>query len=260
MKALRTPLLVLLTAGLVLVGLPAPAHAVAAYTVPVYDYVNWFLSLYQRYQQIANQAEQLRRQAKQIEAAFKAIERSGKDGNWASLQGLFANLETLFNSSENLGYLNSQLVYTWDNTFPGYHAPVQSWPADQENRARRTFSTLRGIELALHQVAELNDQSDSSLAVLRDRSDHADTPQKQLETHGMFLDFQATEISRSMQASLLAANAVTVLGTEQLQRSATADLARTSWIEENAPRPLSDFEAEPGYTGVPRDWPWAIHF
>ena len=259
MKARRTALLILLTTGLSLGVLPAPASAVY-YTVPVYDYVNWFLSLYQRYQQIQNQAEQLRRQAKQIEVAFKTIERFGRDGDWASLQGLFANLQTLFNATENLGYLYSQIATTWDDTFPGYYPPVQSWPADQETRARRTFATLRGNELALHQIAELNEQSDAALAVLRDRSDHADTPQKQLETHSMFLDFQATETSRSMQANLLAANAVTVLGAEQLQRSATADLARTSWIEQNAPRPLSDFEAGPGYTGVPHDWPWTIRF
>lgn len=259
MKALRSALLVVLTAGLLLLVLPAPANAVY-YTVPVYDYVNWFLSLYQRYQQISNQAQQLRRQARQIEIAIKTIERSGKGGDWASLQGLYANLETLFNASENLGYLSSQLAFTWNDTFPGYYPPVQSWPADQATRARRTFATLRGISLALHQIAELNAQSEASLGVLRDRSDHADTPQKQLEMHSMFLDFQATETSRSMQASLLAANAVTVLGAEQLQRSSTADLARTTWIEHNAPRPLSDFEDGTGYTGVPHDWPWTIHF
>ena len=260
MKALRTSLLTLLIAGTLLgVVLPAPADA-QYYTVPVYDYVNWFLSLIQRYQQIANQVEQIQRQARQIELAVKTIERFGRGGDWASLQGLFANLEVLFNSTENLGYLYSQIATTWDATFPGYFPPLQSWPLDQEARVRRTFATLRQIELGLHQVAELNDASEASLALLRTRADSADTPQKQLEMHSMFLDFAATETTRSMQANLLAANAITVLGAEQLQRAATADLARNTWIEGNAPQPPADFEAMPGYTGVPRDWPWTIHF
>jgi P-type conjugative transfer protein TrbJ len=258
MKACRSAFLLLLTTALLLVIQPAPARA--AYTVPVYDYINWILGLVQRYQQIDNQAEQIRKQARQIEVALKTIERSGRDGDWASLQGLFDNLATLFNSSENLGYLYSQLATTWDETFPGYSAPVQSWPADQEVRAQRVFVTLRNIGLSLRQISELNQQSEDALATLRERSDAADTPQKQLEVQNMFLDFQATETSRSIQASLLAANAITVLGAEQLQRATTADLARTSWIERNAPRPPSDFDSEPGYTGVPRNWPWTIHF
>jgi len=259
MKTFRSALLVLLSVGFLLIVVPEPAHA-QYYTVPVYDYVNWILSLVQRYQQISNQVEQLRRQAKQIEVAVKTIERFGKGGDWASLEGLYANLETLFNATENLGSLNSQIAFTWDDSFPGYYPPVRSWPADQETRARRTFATLRGISLALHQIAALNEQSESALGVLRDRADHADTPQKQLEMHSMFLDYQATETSRSMQASLLGANAATVLGAEQLQRASTADLARTTWIEHDAPRPLSDFEYGTGYTGVPHDWPWTINF
>jgi P-type conjugative transfer protein TrbJ len=259
MKRFRSALLVLLSVSFLLLVVPAPAQAVV-YTVPVYDYVNWILSLVQRYQQIANQVEQLRRQAKQVEVAVKTIERFGKAGDWASLQGLYSNLETLFNATENLGSLSSQLGFLWDDSFPGYYPPVRSWPADQESRARRTFATLRGISLALHQIAALNEQSESALGVLRDRADHADTPQKQLEMHSMFLDLQTTETSRSMQASLLAANAVTVLGAEQLQRASTSDLARTTWIEHDAPRPLSDFEYGTGYTGVPHDWPWTIQF
>lgn len=259
MKTFRSALLVLLSVSFLLIVVPEPAHA-QYYTVPVYDYVNWILSLIQRYQQIANQVEQLRRQAKQIEVAVKTIERFSKGGDWASLSGLYANLETLFNATENFGSQSSQLSFLWDDSFPGYYPPVRSWPADQETRARRTFSTLRGISQALHQIAALNEQSEAALGVLRDRSDHADTPQKQLEMHSMFLDFQATETSRSMQAGLLAANAATVLGTEQLQRASTAELARTNWIEQNAPRPLSDFEYGTGYTGVPHDWPWTIHF
>ena len=257
MKACRTASLILATTALLLVVQPAPARA---YTVPVYDYINWILGLIQRYQQIENQAEQIRKQAKQIEVAVKTIERSGRDGDWASLQGLFDNLDTLFNSTENLGYRYSQLTTLWDETFPGYQTPVESWPADQEIRARRTFATLRNIGLSLRQISELNQQSEDALGTLRERSDAADTPQKQLEASNMFLDFQATETSRAMQANLLAANAITVLGAEQLQRATTADLARTSWIERNAPRPPSDFESEPGYTGVPRNWPWTIHF
>jgi P-type conjugative transfer protein TrbJ len=256
MRRFHTPLAIALTVLLLLVVVPSPAHA----TVPVYDYINWILSLYQRYQQIENQAEQIRKQARQIEVAVKAIERSGRSGDWASLQGLFANLDILFNSTENLGYLNSQIGSTWDDTFPGTFPSLRTWPADQEIRMQRTFATLRQIELALHQIAILNDQSDQALAVLRERADHADTPQKQLEAHSMFLDFQATETSRSMQAGLLAANAVTVLGAEQLQRSATAELARSSWIERDDLPRLSDAEAERGYTGVPHDWPWTIHF
>jgi len=258
MKAVRTPLLIALIAATLLgVLLPAPAHA---YTVPVFDYVNWFLSYYQRYQQIANQIEQLRRQAQQIEIALRTLERFKRGGDWASLQGLFGNLQVLFNSAESLGYLYSQVQSTWDATFPGYFPPLQSWPVDQEARVRRTFATLRQIELGLHQVAELNDASEASLALLRARADSADTPQKQLEMHSMFLDFEATETSRSMQANLLAANAITVLGAEQLQRAATADLARNTWVDQNAPQPPADFEAMPGYTGVPRDRPWTISF
>ena len=259
MKTFRSVILVLLSVSFLLIAVPEPAHA-QYYTVPVYDYVNWFLSLIQRYQQISNQVEQLRRQARQIEVAVKTIERFGSGGNWASLQGLYSNLTALFNASDNLGILNAQVPFTWDDTFPGYFPPVQSWPADQETRARRTFATLRGISLALHQIAALNDQSEAALALLRERADRADTPQKQLEMHSMFLDFQATETSRSMQANLLAANAINVLGAEQLQRASTGDLARTTWIEHNAPRPLSDFEYGTGYTGVPHDWPWTIHF
>ena len=258
-KACRTALLILMTVALLLVGQPAHAESDSS-DVPVHDLINWILSLIQRYQQIANQMEQLRKQSRQIELAAKTIERSGRDGDWASLQGLFDNLENLFNSAENLGYRYSQLTPIWDDTFPGYQAPVQSWPADQEIRARRTFATLRNIGLSLRQISELNQQSEDALATLRERSDAADTPQKQLEASNMFLDFQATETSRSMQASLLAANAITVLGAEQLQRASTADLARTSWIERNAPRPPSDFEHEPGYTGVPHNWPWTIRF
>jgi len=255
MKRLRIPLVAVLV-GALLLGLPSAANA----QIPVHDYISWILSLIQRYQQIENQAEQLRRQARQIEIAAKTIERFGRSGDWASLQALFTNLDVLFNSTENLGYLYSRLGTTWDDTFPGYHPPFTSWPVDQQRRASRTFSTLRQTTLALHQIAELNAWSDITLGVLRDRSEQADTPQKQLEVHSMLLDFQATEISRTMQASLLAANAVTVLGAEQLQRSATADQARNAWIERNDPTPLSELEAQRGYTGVPHAWPWTIHF
>jgi P-type conjugative transfer protein TrbJ len=255
-KTFRTATALLWITALLLIVAPAPAAA----TVDVHDYINWILSLIQRYQQIQNQAEQLHRQARQIEVALKTIERSGRQGDWASLAGLFANLTTLFNSEDNLGVLYAQIMTTWDETFPGYAPPVQSWPGDQEIRTRRTFATLRNIELALHQIAELNDQSEDALALLRERSDQADTPQKLLEVHNMFLDFQATETSRTMQAHLLAANAATVLGAEQLQRATTAEIARTTWIERDSPRPPSDFEGMPGYSAVPRDWPWTIHF
>jgi len=261
MKSLRSPIAFVLLFAVLLIALPQPARSEGdSGDVPVHDLINWILSLIQRYQQIANQVEQIRKQSKQIEIAAKTIERSGRDGDWASLQGLFDNLDTLFNATENLGYRYSQLTAIWDETFPGSEVPVQSWPADQEVRARRTFATLRNIGISLRQISELNQQSEDALATLRERSDAADTPQKQLEASNMFLDFQATETSRTMQANLLAANAITVLGAEQLQKATIADLARTSWIERNAPRPPSDFEHAPGYRAVPRNWPWTINF
>jgi conjugal transfer/entry exclusion protein len=255
LRKLRAPLAALLCIT-ILLGLPAAGRA---YTdVPVHDYINWILSGLQRLAMIYNQFEQIRKQTRQVELAAKTIQSFGDHPNWASLGGLFSDLDALFAGGDNLGYLYSQVEATWDDTFTGHLPPLRSWPADQQIRVERTFRTLRSVEIALHRIAQLNEDSEGALADLRGRSERADTPQKQLETHSMFLAFQAAEHSRSMQASLLAANVATVLGAEQLQRASTADIGRNDWIESNGAPPL-DADTR-GYTGVPRDWPWTVHF
>ena len=232
----------------VLLATAAPA---SAYTVPVYDYVNWILSYYQRYEQIANQARQISNQVHQIQQIAKSLE-SFADADWSHFD--FHDLDALLSYGEHLGYLNRSVSELFDDTFPGYEPP-ESWPDEFQTRVRRTRETLRLINRSLRTLSDADSQVDL-LTILQRRSQAADSPVEELETANMYANYSLVHLQRAIQANLLTANSIAVAQAEQLQMQASIEAARNGWIERD-PFPQG-YDEGAGYTGVPGGWSYSI--
>jgi P-type conjugative transfer protein TrbJ len=220
-------------------------------TIPVWDYVNWILSYYQRGQQIANQAHQLTNEARQIQHLAKALE-SYADGDWSTFS--YRDLDALLSYGEQLGYLNRSLSAVFDNTFPGYEPP-SDWPTEYQIRVRRTRETLREINRSLRTLSDADSQVDL-LTLLQRRSERSDSPLEELETSNMYAQYTSVQITKSIQANLLIANAIAVAQAERLQREASIDAARNSWIKSD---PFPDgFDPGEGYGAIPEGWSYTI--
>jgi P-type conjugative transfer protein TrbJ len=236
---------------LLLAALLSTAAPAAANTVPVYDYVNWLLSYYQRYEQIANQARQITNQVRQIQQLAKSLE-SFADADWSHFD--FHDLDALLGYGEHLGYLNQSVSALFDDTFPGYETP-ESWPEEFQTRVRRTRETLRLINRSLRTLSDADSQVDF-LSVLQRRSQTADSPVEELETANMYANYSLVHFQRAIQANLLTANSIAVAQAEQLQMQASIEAARNGWIERD-PFP-EGYDEGPGHTGVPAGWAYSI--
>lgn len=230
-----------------LLATAAPASA----TIPVYDYVNWILSYYQRYEQITNQIRQISYQVQQVHHLAKSLE-SYADADWSHFD--FYDLDALLAHGEHFGYLNRSLSDLFDETFPGYEPP-ESWPEEFQTRVRRTRETLRLINRSLRTLSDADAQVDL-LRFLQRRSERADSPLEELETSNMYANYSLVHLQRAIQANLLIANTIAVAQAEELQIKASTEAARNGWIERD-PFPLG-YDAGPGYTGVPDGWGYSI--
>lgn len=219
-------------------------------TYPVYDYINWLLSWIQRAQQIKHQYDQL-------VALKKQLESYGDGGSFNSLNGILGDLDRLFRDGENLGYLLIGVEQLFEETFPGYEAPI-AWPEEFRTRVYRTHNTLRLITASLNRLTAANTRSQVMVDRITALSKQADSPLEELEVQSMLQTLAVTEQQRILQAQLLTANAVTVAAAAEQQRIAAAEAARTDWLaSESAPEPGYDPNPE-GFTGIPRDWPWSL--
>jgi hypothetical protein len=222
----------------------------ASATFPVFDYVNWILSWIQRAQQIQHQYDQL-------VALKKQLESYGEGGDFNSLNGILGDLDQLFRDGENLGYLLIGVEQVFEETFPGYEAPI-AWPEEFQTRIYRTQNTLRLITASLNRLTAANTRSQVMVDRLTALSRRADSPLEELEVQSMLETLAVTEQQRILQGQLLTANAVTIAAAAEVQRVAAAEAARSGWIaSESAPEPGYDPHPE-GFTGVPRDWPWSL--
>lgn len=249
MTRLRRRLPVVLALAFTTLLLTAPP---ASATIPVYDYINWILSYYQRYEQIANQARQISNQVRQIQQLAKSLE-SFEDADWSQFD--FNDLDALLAYGEHLGYLNSSLSSIFDETFPGYEAP-ESWPAEFETRARRTRETLRVVNQALRGLSNA-DAPFNFLELLQRRSERADSPLEELETSNMYANYSLVHLQRAIQASLLTANTIAIAQAEQLQMQASVEAARNGWIDRDPLPPIRE-NLDAGHTGVPEGWSYSI--
>lgn len=245
----RLPVVLALLLTTLLLATASPASA----TVAVYDYINWVLSYYQRYQQIANQAQQISNQVRQIQQLAKSLESFADDTDWSEFD--FDDLNTLLAYGEHLGYLNRSLSNLFDDTFPGYQSP-ESWPAEVETRVRRTRETLRLVNQALRSLSDADSQDDL-LALLQRRSERADSPLEELETSNMYANYSLVHLQRAIQANLLTANTIAIAQAEELQMHASAEAARNGWIDRDPPPPILDDDGS-GHTGVPDGWSYSI--
>jgi len=245
----RTRLPVVFAALLAVLLLTSAVPASA--TVPVYDYINWILSFYQRYEQITNQARQIANQARQIQQAAKSLESFG-DADWSHFD--FRDLDALLAYGDHLGYLNSSVDALFEETFPGYERP-EAWPEEFQTRVRRTRETLRQINRSLRTLSDADSPIDF-LALLQRRSERADSPVEELETSNMYANYSLVHMQRAIQANLLTANTIAVAQAEALQMQASVEAARNGWIERDGLPPIR--EDDSGYTGVPEGWAYSF--
>lgn len=249
MKSRRATLrraLLALVASLSLLLVPATSSEAA---LDVYDYVNWALSYYQRYEQIRNQYKTIENEVRQVQQLAKALE-SFDQSDWSSFDA--SELEVLLAYGEHLGYLNSAATEIFDVTFPGYEAP-RYWPDEFQARVSRTRSTLRRIQQSLRSLGNGGDYQSEILTLLQNRSDEADSPTEELETANMFHSLHSADMQRSIQASLLVGNAIAVSQAQELQFRASAEAARSSWLL-SEPLPYPDSNQDEGFTALPNHW------
>lgn len=245
----RFPVILSLLLVTLLLAAPLPAGA----TVAVYDYINWILSFYQRYQQITNQAQQISNEVRQIRQLAKSIESFADDADWSEFDS--SGLDMLLGYGDHLGYLNQSLTEIFDDTFPGYARP-ESWPAEFETRVYRTRETLRQINRSLRTLSDA-DSSYDLLSLLQERSEAADSPLEELETSNMYANYSLVQLQKAIQASLLTANTIGIAHAEQLQIQASIEAARNGWIERDPLPPIRDDEGS-GHTGVPEGWSYSL--
>ncbi len=210
-----------------LLALPAPG---TASTVPVYDYINWLLSWYQRGQQIYNQGKQIYYQA-------KSFERLGQGAHWDSLNGMLAWLDQAMRGGDNLGYLVVGLDGLFAETFPSQYR-THSWTADSLRRIHRTRNTFQKLMGGLNRLTWANARSQSTVEQLKIQSAAADTPLKAQESTNGWLNAMDLELTKMKEAQLATANAVTLFYGYELHRQAVAETARNDWIAAQLPPPL----------------------
>ncbi len=230
--------------GLLLTTLLATASPASA-TIPVYDYINWILSFYQRYEQIANQARQISNQVQQIRHLAKGLE-SFAGADWSHFD--FNDLDALLAYGEHLGYLNRSLSDVF--------ATTRASRNPEKTRVRRTRETLRLVNQSLRSLSDADSQIDF-LALLQRRSETADSPLEELETSNMYANYSLVHLQRAIQANLLTANTIAIAQAEELQTKASAEAARNGWIDRDPLPPIRDDDGS-GHTGVPDGWSYSI--
>jgi P-type conjugative transfer protein TrbJ len=228
-------------------------------TIPVFDYVNWFLQYlkyayeqgeiaYAKYQR----AQMILYQVQQLEQQIKALKSWGQDGDWSSLHGAMGQIDQLMNALDDLGYLLVGIHQRWEETFPGYAPPID-WISEHQSRLRRTRATYGALLSALNRLSANQTHSQAVLETLAARSRASDSPQKELEVLNMFANAQGLELTKLTMASSLTANALAVHYSYELQKEATAETVRTTWLH-SQPRPAPGHDDSPGFTGIPRNW------
>lgn len=228
-------------------------------TIPVFDYVNWYLQYlkyayekgeiaYAKYQR----AQMILYQIRQLEQQIKALKSWAQDGDWSSLHGAMGQIDQLMNALDGLGYLLVGIHQRWEETFPGYSPPID-WLSEYQTRLRRTRATYGALLAALNRLSANQTHSQVVLEQLAARSRASDSPQQELEVLNMFANAQGLELTKLTMATSLTANALAVQFSYELQKEATAEAARDHWLK-SQPLPRPGYDDSPGFTGVPRNW------
>jgi len=257
MRKTRTRLLALLVAGLLLL-LPNAANAAG---IPVVDILAWiqrFEMIYKQIQAIENQYQHIRIAITEAQAAVKQLE-SYRDGHYSDLNGLLGSIDQIFNSysllSSNLGYLKIGVEDIYRQNFPGTEIftanPHVDVPSLYSQRAGQVNETLALLFKGLNRLTWNDTRSQAELAEFSVASQGADTALKAAQANGMLTSLGVTEQQKTLQATMMTANAVALGVAMQLQDQATAQAARSRWLNSETPPPPVGFDPSSGYTGIP---------
>jgi P-type conjugative transfer protein TrbJ len=251
-------LLPLLLIALLLL-MPSTANASG---IPVVDILAWiqrFSLIYNQYEQIAAQYQHIRVAIAEAQAAVKQLE-AYRDGHYSDLNGLLGAVDQIFNSysqiESNLGYLRIGVEDIYRQTFPGTEVfsanPNVDVPASYVQRVGRVNETLALLFKGLNRMTWNNTHSQVELAEFSAASQAADTALKASQANGMLTSLGVTEQQKTLQATMMTANAVAMGVAMQVQDQATAQAARTRWLASQTPPAPVGFDPSPsGYTGLP---------
>ncbi|HYX25482.1 MAG TPA: hypothetical protein VFC23_15130 [Thermoanaerobaculia bacterium] len=250
-------LLPLLLIGLLLF-LPGTAHATG---IPVVDILAWiqrFAIIYNQYEQINNQYQHIRVALTEAQAAVKQLE-AYRDGHYSDLNGLLGAVDQIFNSysqiQSNLGYLKIGVEDIYRQSFPGTDVfladPNVNVPDSYAVRVGRVNETLALLFKGLNRITWNDTHSQIELAEFAAASQSADTALKAAQANGMLTSLAVTEQQKTLQATMMTANAVALGVAMQIQDQATAQAARSRWLDSQTPAPAVGFDPSSGYTGVP---------
>ncbi|HEX4965524.1 MAG TPA: hypothetical protein VF173_32235 [Thermoanaerobaculia bacterium] len=251
-------LLPALLAGL-LVFLPSTADATG---IPVVDILAWiqrFSIIYNQVHQIENQYQHIRVAILEAQAAAKQLE-AYRDGHYSDLNGLLGAVDQIFNSYSllqgNLGYLKVGVENLYRQSFPGTEVftadPNLNVPDSYAQRVSRVNETMALLMKGLNRITWNDTHSQVELAEFAAASQGADTALKAAQANGMLTSLGVTEQQKTLQATMMTANAIAMGVAMQIQDQATAHAALTRWLDSGAPPPPVGFDpSASGYTGLP---------
>jgi P-type conjugative transfer protein TrbJ len=251
-------LLPLLLIGLLLL-MPSTANATG---IPVVDILAWiqrFVVIYNQYQQVAAQYQHIKVAITEAQAAVKQLE-AYRDGHYSDLNGLLGDFDQIFNSysqiAGNLGYLKIGVEDIYRQSFPGTDVfttdPNVNVPAAYAQRVGRVNETLALLFKSLNRMTWNDTHSQVELAEFSAASQGADTALKAAQANGMLTSLAVTEQQKTLQATMMTANAVAMGIAMQVQDQATAEAARTRWLSSEVSTPPVGFDpSASGYTGLP---------
>ncbi|HEX3553310.1 MAG TPA: hypothetical protein VIA62_08775 [Thermoanaerobaculia bacterium] len=260
-------LMPLLLLGLLLF-MPSTADATG---IPVVDILAWiqrFTLIYNQYEQLSNQYQHIRVAITEAQAAVKQLE-AYRDGHYSDLNGLLGAVDQIFNSysqvQSNLGYLKIGVEDIYRQSFPGTDVfttdPNVNVPDSYAQRVGRVNETLALLFKGLNRITWNDTHSQIELAEFAAASQGADTALKAAQANGMLTSLGVTEQQKTLQATMMTANAVALGVAMQVQDQATAQAARSRWLASQTPPPPVGFDpSASGYTGLPSSAATSLFF
>ncbi|MBW8879040.1 MAG: hypothetical protein JF614_29210 [Acidobacteria bacterium] len=260
-------LLPLLLIGLLLF-MPSTANATG---IPVVDILAWiqrFSIIYNQYQQLVNQYQHIQVAITEARAAVKQLE-AYRDGHYSDLNGLLGAVDQIFNSysqiQSNLGYLKIGVEDIYRQNFPGADVyatdPNVNVPDSYVQRVGRVNETLALLFKGLNRITWNDTHSQIELAEFAAASQGADTALKAAQANAMLTSLGVTEQQKTLQATMMTANVVALGVAMQVQDQATAQAARSRWLNSQTPPPPVGFDpSASGYTGLPSSAPTSLFF
>jgi P-type conjugative transfer protein TrbJ len=254
----KKQLLPLLLIGLLLF-MPATANATGVPVVDLAALIQRITYIYNQLQQIEQQYQHIQIAVLEARAVVKQLE-SYRDGHYSDLNGLLGAIKQVFNTYSqvqgNIGYIRDGVEDIYRETFPGVDVfvadPEVNVPDTYAERVSRVNETLALLFKGLNRITWNDPHSQEDLVEFAAASQGADTALKAAQANGMLTSLGVTEQQKTLQATMMTANAVAMGVAMQVQDQATAQAARTRWLDSETPPPPVGFDPSPsGYTGLP---------